>query len=292
MSAEDEKSTSPWIVDADDRSFQQAAVERSREVTVVVDFWAPWCQPCRLLSPLLEQLARDYDGKFVLVKVDVDKAPGIAGGFGVQSIPAVYALGDGALVDYFVGLLSEGQLRAWIERVLPNPAEQLVAEGRKLAARDAKAAEAKFRDAIQLDPNLAAAPIALAELLVGQGRTDECQRVIDELAERGFLEPEAEKVKAELHLARQADKAGDLEKLRAAVEAAPKNLQAKLELAEALAAKKQFPEALETALHVVQTHDKQFVEPAREFMVDLFRVLGDENELVGEYRRKLSTALY
>jgi putative thioredoxin len=290
MASQDDKS--PWIIEADDESFERQAVDRSREVPVVVDFWAAWCQPCRMLSPILEKLARDYEGKFVLVKVDAEKAPGVAAGFGVQSIPAVYAMRDGQLLDFFVGLLPEEQIRSWLDRLLPTPAEQLVAEGRKLAAADAKSAEAKFAEAARLDPNLASAKIALAELLVGQGRTDEGRKVIDELEERGFLEPEAEKIKAELHMAEQADKAGDLDKLRGAVAADPNNLQAKIDLAEALAATKQYQQALQTALAVVETHQKEFVEPAREFMVDLFRVLGDENELVSEFRRKLSTALY
>ncbi len=290
MSAENDKS--PWISEADEASFQRQAVDRSREVVVVVDFWAEWCQPCRLLSPILEQLARDYQGKFVLVKVNTEQAPGIAAGFGVQSIPAVYAMRDAQLLDSFVGLLPEKQIRAWLDRLLPSPAEQLVAEGRKLAQSDAKGAEAKYLDAARLDPNLGGAKIALAELLLGQGRTDECRGVIDELETRGFLEPEAETLKAQLHMAQQADKAGDLDRLRSAVAADPKNLQARLDLAEALAATKQYQQALETALAIVETHQKEFVEPAREFMVDLFRVLGDEHELVSEFRRKLSTALY
>jgi putative thioredoxin len=288
----DTNDKSPWIVDADDASFQREAVERSREVPVVVDFWAAWCQPCRLLGPILEQLAREYDGKFVLVKVDTDKAQGIAAGFGVQSIPAVYGLRDGQLLDFFVGLLPERQIRGWIDRLLPSPAEQLLDQGRKLLASDAKGAEAKYREAAALDPNLAAARIALAELLVRERRTDEARKMIDELDARGFLEPEAEKVKAELHLTEQAGKAGDLDKLRAAAAADPKNHAARLEVAKALAASGQYGDALEASLAVVQTHEPKFVEPARAFMVDLFRVLGEEHELVGEYRRKLSTALY
>jgi putative thioredoxin len=283
--------TSPWIAEADDQSFQQQAVERSRELLVVVDFWAAWCQPCRLLGPILEKLAQEYDGKFLLVKVDTDKAPGIAGGFGVQSIPAVYALRDGQLLDFFVGLLPEGQIRSWIERLLPTPAEQLVGEGRKLAASDSQAAEARYRQAVELDPNLAAASIALADLLLGAKRVDEARALIDKLAERGFLEPEAEKIQAQLHLAQPAGNGADIEQLRAKVAADPRDLQAQLELAQALAAAKQFESALEVSLKIVESHRKEFVDPARELMVDIFRVLGDD-PLVTDYRRRLSTALY
>jgi len=285
-------SPSPWICDADDQTFQQLAVERSRELPVVIDFWAEWCGPCRLLGPILEKLVGEFGGKFVLVKVETEKAPNIAAAFGVQSIPAVYGLRDGQLLDYFVGLLPEAQIRSWIERLLPSPAEQLLAEARLLAAGDPKAAEAKYKAAAAADPNLATAKIGLAELLLERGEVDAAIQILDELEQRGFLEPEAEKLKAQLHMAAQADKGIDLEQLRAAAEADPKNLQAKLDLAQGLAADRQFEQALETALAVVQSGKKEFAEPARQLMVDLFRLLEDQPELVTEYRRKLSTALY
>jgi len=283
---------SPWIVDADEATFQTAAVERSRELPVVVDFWAPWCQPCLLLGPVLEKLAAEYAGKFLLVKADVDKLPGIAAGFGVQSIPAVYAMRDGQLLDFFVGLKSEEQLRGWIDRLLPSPAEQLVIEARSLAASDPKAAEAKYLEASQLDANLAAAKIGLAELLLQQGRADEARAILDELERRGFLEPEAEKLKAQMHLAAPSNATVDLNQLRAAAAAEPKNLAAALALAEGLASQGQYEEALDTALSVVQSGKKELVEPARKLMVDVFRLLPDDSPLVTDYRRRLSTALY
>jgi putative thioredoxin len=283
---------SPWILKAAAATFQQDAVERSRDVLVVVDFWATWCQPCRLLGPLLENLAREYDGKFLLVKADTDKLPDIAAGFGVQSIPAVYAMRDGQLLDFFVGLLPEGQLRAWIDRLLPSEAETLVSQARLLEASDPKQAEATFLEASRLDANLASAKIGLAALLLAQGRADEVRAIVDELEQRGFLEPEAEKLKAQLHLAAPAGAGADLDALRAAVAANPQDLPAKMALAESLAAKAQYEEALETALAVVQAGKKEFVEPARQLMVDIFRQLPDDSQLVTDYRRRLSTALY
>jgi putative thioredoxin len=284
--------SSPWIVEADDQIFQQVAVERSRELPVVVDFWAEWCQPCRLLGPILEKLAREFDGKFLLVKVETEKAPSIAGAFGVQSIPAVYGMRDGQLLDYFVGLLPEVQIRSWLERLLPSAAETLVAEARAVLQSDPAGAEAKLKQAAELDVNLASARIALAELLLDRQRGDEAGRIIEELENRGYLEPEAEKLKARLHLAAQSEKAVNLDALRAAAAADPKNLSARLELAEGLAAGQQYQEAFEAALSVVQSGKKEFVEPARKLMVDLFHLLEDQPDLVTEYRRKLSTALY
>lgn len=286
------KKESPWIVNANDETFQQLAAERSREMLVVVDFWAEWCQPCRLLAPTLDKLAAEYDGQFLLVKANTDEAPGIAGGFGVQSIPAVYALRDGAILDYFVGMLPEGQIRGWIDRLLPSAAERLVVEARTLLADDPKAAEAKLREAVALDANLATAHIALGELLLAAGRTEEARAVVDELEKRGYLEPEAEKLKAQLHLSGTGASASELDALRTAVQADPRDLSSKLKLAEALAAAKQYSDALETALSLVQSGKKEFVEPARVLMVDIFRLAEDQSELVTDYRRRLSTALY
>ena len=283
---------SPWILDADEKTFQQDVVERSRETLIVIDFWATWCQPCRMLGPILEKLAREYDGKFLLVKADTEKLPNIATAFGVQSIPAVYALRDGQLLDSFVGLMPEVQLRGWLDRLLPSPAELLVAEARRLEASDAPEAETKYAEAGRLDPNLSAAPIGLAGVLLKQGRNDETRAILDALESRGYLEPEAEKLKAQLHLNAQAETAVDLDTLRRAVAADPKDLPARLALAEVLAGQANYEEALETALAVVASGKKECVEPARQLMVDIFRLLPDDSELATTYRRRLSTALF
>jgi putative thioredoxin len=184
----DTDAPSPWILEASEANFQQEVVERSRQMLVVVDFWAAWCQPCRLLGPVLEKVARDYGGKFLLVKAETEKLPGIAAGFGVEAIPAVYALRDGQLVDFFVGVRDEKQIRAWIDRLLPSPAETLVAEARSLETTDPDKAAQKYAQAAELDANLASAKIGLAGLRLSQGRVDEARALIDELEKRGFLE--------------------------------------------------------------------------------------------------------
>lgn len=290
MTESNEKS--PWILEADEATFQAEVVDRSRELLVVVDFWAAWCEPCRLLSPILEKLARDYDGKFLLVKAQTEKLPNVAAAFNVEAIPAVHALRDGQLVDFFVGLRDEQQLRAWIDRLLPSEAETLVALAKAIAADDPNEAEAKYRAAIQLDEDLAAAQIGLAESCLAQGRADESRAIIDELEKRGFLEDEAEKLKARLHVMAAEHAPRDLEALRATVAADANDLAAALELAAALAAATKYEEALETGLRIVQAGKKKFVEPARVLMLDIFQLLPDESPLVTEYRRRLSTALY
>jgi len=285
-------STSKWIIETTDERFAQDVVERSKERPVVVDFWADWCAPCRMLAPLLEKLVMDFAGKLMLVKVNTEQMPVTAGQFHVQSIPAVYGFRDGQVYDYFIGVQPEHQLRAWLERLLPTEAEQLCAEAAKLSELDSKSAEQRYREALQLDPSLATAKIDLAALFLRQDRFDECGELLEELGQRGFLEPAAEKIKAEWQLASQAQEVGSVEDCRAAMEADPNQPKLKLRLAEALAAAGQYEEALETSLELVQDHKQHWGEPARTIMVDIFQILPNDSELTSTYRRRLASALY
>lgn len=282
---------SPWIVDAAEATFETDVIERSRELPVVIDFWAAWCQPCKMLTPILEKLAIEYDGRFLLVKAETEKVPSIAAAFGVQSIPAVYGIRDGQILDFFVGLLREDQIRAWLERLIPSGAELLVASAQKITESDPAKAEAMLREAHEQSPNLASAQIALADLLYRQARADESRAILTELEQRGFLEPEAEKLKAQLDLTSHTV-AGDVAKYRQELETDPENPELRLKLAEALAAEGQYEEALQLALSLVQADRKRYGEQARKIMVDIFRLLPDDSQLATEYRRKLSTALY
>ena len=282
----------PWVIAVTDESFEAQVLQRSYEQLVLVDFWAEWCGPCRMLGPVLEKLAADYDGQFLLAKANTDQTAQAAGQFGVQSIPAVFAVRDGQLVDAFVGALPEPQLRPWIDRLLPTAAEKLVAEAEKLTVVDPATAEKKYREAMAADANLASARIGLIQLFVDQNRHDEAAQPLAELEARGFLEPEAERLKAILALREHAATAGDIEQCRAAAAQHPSDLSRQLKLAEALAGVQQYEEALQVALVLVQTDRQNLGEPARQLMVDIFRQLPDDSPLTSQYRRKLSAALY
>ncbi len=283
---------SPWIVQTSRQTFQQDAIERSKEVPVVVDFWAEWCQPCRLLGPVMEKLAEEFQGTFVLVKADTEQMPDIAAGFGVASIPAVFGLRDGKLVDQFVGLLPEPQIRAWLKRLLPGPAETLASEARALEEADPGTAEAKYREAIELMPSAASARVGLARTLLAQNRLDEARRAIGELAAAGVLDAEGEQVQAELVMQLEAKEAGDLGQCRAAAEAAPDDLALQLRLAKSLAGAGQHEEAMGICLDLIQKDRNGTGEQARELMVHVFHLLGPESELASQYRRKLTMVLY
>ncbi len=283
---------SDWIVETTDETFDADVLDRSGQQPVVVDFWAEWCQPCRLLTPVLERLAAEYQGQFVLVKANAEQAPASASRLDVQGIPAVYAFRDGQLVDAFMGVLPEEQLRMWLDRLLPTEAERRVAEAEKLAAADAAAAEAAYRQALALDANLATAKIGLADLLLQTGRADESRQLIEQLERRGHLEVEAQKVKAQLDVQAMGQQAGDVEGCRAAVAAEPDDLALVFRLAEALAAAGQYEEALPMALRLIQDDKRQYGESAKQLMVDIFQLLPDDSPLTTTYRRQLATALY
>jgi putative thioredoxin len=290
----DTNTSSEYVIEVTLENFQRDVIERSRSAPVVVDFWATWCGPCVRLGPLLEKLATEYNGKFVLAKVNTESEPGLAAQFGVRSIPAVFGVRDGKAVDGFVGLQSEAVIRTWLDRLLPSPAEQIAAHAQELEATDPKAAETRYNSALSFDPDLLAARLGLARIALEQGRLEDAQEQILSLERRGYLEPEAEKIKAELTLRLQAQQAGGppVEQARAALAAKPDDLKLKFQLAESLAAAGQYSDALALCLELVERDRKgQIGERARQTMVAIFQILPPESELVTEMQRQLSFVL-
>src|SRR5262249_47755097 len=147
----------PLATPFDADSFERDVIEASKQRPVIVDFWAEWCQPCRVLGPILEKLAEEYGDKIALVKIETERAPEIASSLQIRSIPAVFGFRDGKIVDSFVGLLPEKAIRSWIDGLFPSPSESLAGEASQLEKSDPTASELKYREAIDLDPaNLSA----------------------------------------------------------------------------------------------------------------------------------------
>ncbi len=280
------------VLETSDEAFEKDVLARSGELPVVVDFWAPWCQPCLMLAPALEKAAADFSGRIVLVKANVDQMPVAASRFGVMSIPAVLAFRAGKIVNSFVGVLGEPAIRSFFEGLLPTEAERLAEEAKALESTDPQAAIATYRAAVAASGPLdARAAVALARFLLHQGQTAEAQALIDDLEQRGYLEPEAEAVKAQLVLNRGAADAGSVEAARQRASASPNDLHARFQLAEALAAADEHEQALAIALDLVERDRRGAGEDARKLMIAIFNLLPIDSPLAAEYRRKLSLAL-
>ncbi|MCA9092902.1 MAG: tetratricopeptide repeat protein [Planctomycetaceae bacterium] len=287
---------SPWILslpqlDSFDQ-FDAQVVQKSFDRLVVLDFWAEWCAPCKELTPTLERLAAEMNGLWLLVKINVDENPEIARAFGIQNIPQLLAVSRGELIHQLAGSHPEESIRSWLSQLLPSQAETFAAEAEKLLESDPKAAEAKLREALALEPDQSRFLIRLGEILVHQNRLDECKSIIERLELRGFMEPEAEHLKAEYDLRAVAAESGDVTSLRDQVKQEPDNLNLRLQLAETLAANNQYQEAFEICLELIAQDRATMLEPAKQAMVTMFQVLGPASELTQTYRRKLSTILY
>ena len=283
----------PSIISATMETFREDVIEQSQIRPVVVDFWAEWCAPCRQLIPLLEKLTEEAAGAFCLVKVNVDECPEIAGAFGVQSIPFVVAMVAGQPVSQFAGIQTEPQLKEWLKGFLPSPAVEAYEQGQQHEADGSlELAEATYRKASELEPEAAEFRIAHARVLIELNRDQESREILDELNKRGFLEPEAQALVAQLEMRSQVEESGGVAEAKKALEANPSDLTLQLRLAEAYGADSRFEEACEMLLEIVKADRAGVGVQAKEVMVGLLTVMGAKSKLASEFRRKLATAFY
>ena len=284
---------SQWIRTTTTETFRADVVEQSMSCPVVVDFWAEWCGPCQQLMPLLEKLATEFDGRFILVKINVDELPEIAGAFGVQSIPFVMAMIDGQPVSQLPGVQPEPQLREWLESFLSSPAVEAYNAGlAQEGAGELDAAEASLRSAVELDGDAPQFRIAHARVLLSLDREQECTEIIEQLETRGFLEPEAEALKDQLALRANVDDFGGTAAARQALEADPDNMELQIHLAEALCVDKRFTEACDMLLMVIANDRTEIRDKAKEAMVAVLSAMGPKSQQASDYRRRLATAFY
>ncbi len=283
----------PSIISTTMETFREDVIQQSQVRPVVVDFWAEWCAPCKQLIPMLEKLTEEAKGAFCLVKVNVDECPEIAGAFGVQSIPFVVAMVDGQPVSHFAGIQTEPQLREWMQGFMPSPSAEAFEQGQQHEADGSlELAEASYRKASDLEPEAAEFRIAHVRVLIELNRDQEAREIIDELNKRGFLEPEAQALVAQLDMRSQVEESGGVTEAKKALEANPSDLTLQLRLAEAYGADSRFEEACEMLLEIVKADRAVVGVQAKEVMVGLLTVMGPKSKLASDFRRKLATAFY
>ena len=281
--------SSPFVMEVSADTFEQDVLEASQEVPVIVDFWAPWCGPCRALGPILEKLATEYGGRFRLAKVNSDENLELSRELNVRSIPDVRAFRDGTQVGQFMGALPESQVRAFIESVVPSAAdlERLRAVD-LIGTGDMAGATAALRNALQLAPDFHVARIDLAEVLLDTGQHEEAATLLDAVPDDTDWDARVAALRQAVAFARAG---GSESELTARVASDPADLEARLSLAGALAARKAWRDALEHLLEIVRRNKSWRDGEARKQMIAIFNLAADE-DLVGEYRRKLASVLF
>jgi len=281
----------PFIVDADLSNFPAEVLERSHEVPVVVDFWAPWCGPCRTLSPVLERIAMEMQGAFVLAKVNTDTSPSLAQQMQVQGIPAVKLFRDGRVVDEFTGALPEASVRAFIDRHLPSEADLAVARAREMEeASERESAVRLLRSLLRDEPRHVEARVLLAKVLLDLGRRSDAEATFRRVPGELVDTPEARAVRARLELGESGSE--DLNDLERRVQQAPGDIDARIRYGRALVASSLHAQGLEQLLEAFRRDPQHGDGAARRAMLEAFDLLGSDHPLVKTYRGRLSMLLF
>lgn len=284
----------PFSFDVGTADFQEKVLAASHRAPVLVDFWAEWCAPCRALKPILEKLAADYGGRFILAKLNSDRDQALAARYGVRSIPSVKAFVNGELIDEFTGVLPEPRIRAFIDGLLPSPAEPLRVAAQEARGRgDTEVAASLLADARELDPANETVQLDLAEIHIDMARIDTAQAMLDALAHKARDAARVAALQARLKLA-AAGAGADPAALAARIAANAGDLDARLQLAHALALAQDYRPALEQLLEIVRRDRKWQDDAARKTLLDLFTLLGGDaryDDLVREFRVQLARTL-
>lgn len=286
------------IKDTTTQRFSADVIQESRNQVVLVDFWAPWCGPCKQLTPVLEKVVTAAAGRVKLVKMNIDDHPAVAGQLGIQSIPAVIAFRDGQPVDGFMGALPEGKVREFIDKVAgpAGPGAQieaaLAAAQQALEAGDGQTAADIFQEILSVAPDNLAAIVGLAGLLVDAAEFDAARSVLETVPADKQSDASVAGVKARIALAEQAAKLGDAGELLRRIEADPKDHQARFDLAMLHNARGERAEAADCLLAIMKADRTWNDDGARKQLLQFFEAWGMTDEATLAARRKLSALLF
>lgn len=276
---------------ANGATFDEVVLRASATRPVLVDFWAPWCAPCRALAPILDRLAAEFADRFTLVKLNTEDEPELAARYGVRGIPNCKLFVDGRVADEFTGALPEGAVRDFLAAALPSPAAPLLAAAKvMLLDNNAEGALARLDEALRLDPRNEDALMTRAEALLALNRAAEAQTVVEAMDARPVRDPRRlAGLKARATLAGHVDI--DLEVLRRKAAATPIDGSAKLAYARALAGTGDYERALAELLAIVRWDRKFGDDVARRTMLTVFEALPNDSELARRYRRELAATI-
>ena len=285
------------VIDVTAQSFMKEVIEESKSRPVLVDFWAPWCGPCKTLGPVIEKLVRASNGKTRLAKMNIDEHPQVAQQLGIQSIPAVYVFSNGQPVDGFVGALPEKEVKAFIDRVTGGAGggdtdELLKHAEEALGAGDAAGAANAFAQVLAADKDNVAALAGLVRAQLATGDAEAARQTFALIPQKKANDAAVTAAQAALDLAAAAEKVGDIAPLEARVAANPLDHQARFDLAVALAAHNKRAEAVDHLLEIVRRDRKWNDDGARKQLVQFFEAWGGADDSTVEGRRKLSLILF
>lgn len=286
-------SASAYVQDADAGSFQSRVIDASRRVPVLVDFWAAWCAPCRALAPVLERLADEFRGRFLLVKIDTDGEQELARQFGIRSLPTVKLFKDGSVVGEFMGVQPESRVRALLERYVFRESDE--ARARAAALRDqGELTEARslLEQARAADPANHRIIPDLVNVLIELGELEAAAEMLDSLSADIKTEAEVQRAVAHLTFAEAAAGAAAPEELARLIESNPRDCESRYRLGALHVVRGEYEAAMEQFIEVLRS-DRSFRDDAgRKALLSVFAVLGSDHPLVGRFRARMSSLLH
>ena len=287
-------SENPFVQVVSDQTFEENVLRRSDDVPVLVDFWADWCNPCKMLMPILDRLASEYAGKFVLAKVDTDQERELASAYGIRSLPTVKVFRHGKPVDEFMGALPEASIREIIERHVDRPADQVIATAKThLADGNPEAAVKLLTEALVTDPTYLQLRLCLAQAQIAAGDAAGAADTLATLPANEAVLAEVKQIRAQAEIAASNQGGLSVDALRAEVEENPEDWEARLQLGQALLTRdEQIDEGLSLLIDTVgRARGQSAGEQARQIVIQAFDSLGQSDPRVSKYRRELAKAL-